>query len=311
MQPVLETPSTDGFALWPVAERGTYGLMPLGGRLTPEEVGAAVMGVAEYNDVAAGPGRPADPLGSFVHGLLTAEIPQAPGGMRVVDDSGTVFLPGCCNGLEEWRDWYRVLDGDGGVSFGHDPDAYAERHGDTVRLTPDTSRNGGPVIEVPVPVLRRLLAGAERDLADFLGLVGDWRPACCPAMARRPWPPSRAPWAWRGGRRRPRASAADRSAVGRVPSTGASPSRARLSGATRPTRARLSGASPSGASPPGAWPSSARLSGARERGGCARTGRPEVRAADGYGLGRAQPGRLRSILLPVPTQGAIVYVCWA
>ncbi|MEV5445581.1 hypothetical protein AB0N23_24025 [Streptomyces sp. NPDC052644] len=88
--------------------------------------------------------------------------------------TGTAFLPGCCNGLEEWRDWYRVLDGDGYASFGHDPDAYAERHGGTVRLTPDTSRNGGPVIEVPVPVLRRLLAGAERDLADFLGLVGDW-----------------------------------------------------------------------------------------------------------------------------------------
>ncbi|GGQ09448.1 hypothetical protein GCM10010249_30020 [Streptomyces roseolilacinus] len=31
----------------------------------------------------------------------------------------------------------------------------------------------------------------------------------------------------------------------------------------------------------------------------------------GYGLGSAQPGRLRSILLPVPTQGAMVYVCWA
>lgn len=184
MRPVLETLSVDGFALWPVAEAGSYDVLALSGRLTPDEVGAAVMRLADYNGVAAGPGRPADPLGSFLHGLLTADLPQSPGGMRVVDRStGTAFLPGCCNGLEEWRDWYRVLDGDGYASFGHDPDAYAERHGGTVRLTPDTSRSGGPVIEVPAGALRRLLAGAERDLAAFLRLAGDWAARRLPGRA--------------------------------------------------------------------------------------------------------------------------------
>ncbi|WP_079147835.1 hypothetical protein [Streptomyces thermolilacinus] len=174
MHPVLEAAAPDGFALWPVAHVEPYGFLPLSGELAPYEVGTALMSIAAYNDPAAGPGRPADALGSFLHGLLTAEGAQAPGGMRVTDSStGVAFLPGCCNGLEEWRDWYEVLDG-GSACFGHDPDAYAERLGDTVRLTADTGRSDGSVIDVPVSELRRLLEGAERDLAGFLALADGW-----------------------------------------------------------------------------------------------------------------------------------------
>lgn len=82
-----------------------------------------------------------------------------------------MFLPGCCNGLEEWRDWYEVLDGYGQVCFGHDPGPLAERLGDTVRLTVDADRSDSPVIELPVTELRRLLDGAARDLTDFLTLA--------------------------------------------------------------------------------------------------------------------------------------------
>lgn len=72
--------------------------------------------------------------------------------------TGVVFLPGCCNGLEDW----------------HDPDPCAERHGETVRLTVDAERNDSPVIELPATDLRRLLIGAEHDLAGFLALAADW-----------------------------------------------------------------------------------------------------------------------------------------
>ncbi|MEU3448758.1 hypothetical protein AB0H29_16265 [Streptomyces thermolilacinus] len=184
MHPVLEAAAPDGFALWPVAHVEPYAFLRLSGELTPHEVGTALMSVAAYNDPAAAPGRPADPLGSFLHGLLTAEDAQAPGGMRVTDSStGAVFLPGCCNGLEEWRDWYEVLDGDGSACFGHDPDAYAERIGGTVRLAADTGRSDGPVIEVPVSELRRLLEGAERDLAAFLALADGWTSRYLPGHA--------------------------------------------------------------------------------------------------------------------------------
>lgn len=179
MQPVLEVHAPDGFALWPVAEVDSFGYLALTGELTPLEVGTAVMRIAGCNDIAPEddnrPSRPADPLGSFLHGLLTLDTLFAAGGLRVTDSAtGVAFLPGCCNGLEDWREWHEVLDGSGQAWVGHDPDPRAERHGETVRLTVDAEQNGSPVIELPATDLRRLLAGAEHDLAGFLTLAADW-----------------------------------------------------------------------------------------------------------------------------------------
>jgi hypothetical protein len=46
----------------------------------------------------------------------------AAGGLRVTDIStGITFLTGCCDGLEDWRDWYQFIDDGSLLSFGHDP----------------------------------------------------------------------------------------------------------------------------------------------------------------------------------------------
>ncbi|MFE5586172.1 hypothetical protein [Kitasatospora sp. NPDC056531] len=179
MQPVLEINTPDGFDLWPVAEVVPFGFLPLSGELSPAEVGTAMMRIAGCNDIDPDgdrPPRPSDPLDSFLHGLLTFENLFAAGGLRVTDDStGTTFLPGCCDGLEDWRDWHRLVDGGGMLGFGHDPvSPVAERFGGTVRLTVNAEQSDSPVIELSVVELRHLLAGAERDLADFLALAADW-----------------------------------------------------------------------------------------------------------------------------------------
>lgn len=179
MQPVLEAHATGGFVLWPVAEVKAFGYMPLNGELTPLEVGTAVMSIAGCNDIdpedGLRPPRPADPLGSFLHGLLTFDTLFAAGGLRVTDSAtGVAFMPGCCNGLEDWREWHQVLEDNGQVWFGHDPDPRAERHGDAVRLTVDAEQSASPVIELPATDLRHLLAGVEHDLTGFLALAADW-----------------------------------------------------------------------------------------------------------------------------------------
>jgi len=179
LQPVLETRARDGFTLWPVAESAPYGFLPLHGGLGPAEVGATVMHIADCNTVGPEsddhPPRPTDPLGAFLYGLLTLDGLFASGGLRVTDTAtGTTLLPGCCNGLDERRDWWEVVDGDGWASFGHDPSPFAERDGEVVRLTVDAYDEGSPVIELPVTDLRLLLAGAERDLTDFLQLAAAW-----------------------------------------------------------------------------------------------------------------------------------------
>ncbi|MEU3345253.1 hypothetical protein ABZ723_09640 [Streptomyces sp. NPDC006700] len=179
LQPVLEIHPTDGFTLWPVAESAPYGFLPLSGVLDPAEVGTAVMSIADCNNIdpedGGRPPRPADPLGGFLHGLLTTDDLFVSGGLRITDtETGTTVLPGCCNGLGERRDWLEVVDGDGRASFGHDPSPLAERDREVVRLTVDAEHDDSPVIELPVTDLRRLLAGAERDLTDFLQLAAAW-----------------------------------------------------------------------------------------------------------------------------------------
>ncbi|GCE02193.1 hypothetical protein [Embleya hyalina] len=179
MQPVLETRTPDRFDLWPVGKIEPFDFLPLGGGLSPVEVGTAVMCIVGCNDIdpdGERPPRPDDALGSFLHGLLTFDSLFAAGGLRVTDDStGVTFLPGCCDGLEDWRDWHRFVDGGGPLGFGHAPvSPVAELFGDTVRLTVDTEQSDSPVIEMSVTELRHLLAGAERDLADFLALAAAW-----------------------------------------------------------------------------------------------------------------------------------------
>ncbi|WP_233617999.1 hypothetical protein [Actinomadura sp. WAC 06369] len=177
MQPVLEMYGPTEFTLWPVAWSEPFGYMPLHGALDSVEVGTAVMRIVETNsDDVEGEPRTGDPIGVFLHGMLAEESLFAPGGMRVTDTAtGTTLLPGCCSGIEEWREWLTVINGSASTGWlGHDPSPHAERQGDTVRLTVDAERDAGPTIELSVPELRRLLAEAERDLIAFHRLAAAW-----------------------------------------------------------------------------------------------------------------------------------------
>ncbi|MGX5391768.1 hypothetical protein ACWLMY_07815 [Streptomyces anulatus] len=179
MQPVLEIFAADDFVLRPVGEHESFGYLVLNGKLTPAEVGTAVMRIADCNDSEPEEEHapcPTEPLGIFPHGLLTMPDLFAAGGFRVTDATTTVFVePGCCNGLETWRDWLDVLHGTGCAHFGHDPSSAAEPVGDTVRLTHDVSgTDGSPVTELPADQVRRVVADTQQDLPDFLSLAGAW-----------------------------------------------------------------------------------------------------------------------------------------
>ncbi|MFJ7250510.1 hypothetical protein ACIQWA_38525 [Kitasatospora sp. NPDC098652] len=195
MQPVLEARPLDDFDLWPVADTGSTEFLALDGGLSPAEVGTAVLLVARCNGSGPDldpegerPPRPADPLGSFLYGLLTVEDVYAAGGLRVTDRAtGIVFQPGCCDGLEDWRDWHGLAEHGGLVGYGHEPvSPVAERFGSTVRLTVNADEPDSPVIVLPVVDLGGLLAGVERDLADFLGLAADWARQYLPPVHRAP-----------------------------------------------------------------------------------------------------------------------------
>lgn len=183
LRPVLEVPRDEGFSLWPVAETGWF--LPLDGSLGPAEIGAAVRAVAHRlsPDVDAGRTPPAGEVERFLEGLLTAEEVIAFGGLRLVDTSTDVSVdPGCCSALDEWRDWFGLLDGRE-VDLGHSPSPGGELVDGVVRMTPDLERADSPTIEVSAGDLRRLLAGVERDLTGFVGAASVWAERHVPSRA--------------------------------------------------------------------------------------------------------------------------------
>ena len=101
----------------------------------------------------------------------------APGGLRVA--AGDVFVdPGCCVGLDEWRDWMQVLGGQV-IDLGHDPNVLLEHRGPVLRLWRDKDQllpaelpsPSDQYIDVPCPALPELLRDVHRDLVGFLAAV--------------------------------------------------------------------------------------------------------------------------------------------
>ncbi|MFJ4435396.1 hypothetical protein [Streptomyces sp. NPDC088923] len=196
MKPVVEIQVVDEPLPWPVAELEPFGFLALRGGLSDGEIGAVVLGLARGNDHQGDPDlppRPAGRLPALLHGLLSYEYPSAAGGLLVTDArTGTDFTPGCCCGLEDWRDWYDMLDGDGDARlwWGHggqpSGDPYAERDGALVRLRAAAgaaSAAGTASAAVPVAEVRALLAGVEGALRDFLADAAAWAVRTVPAHA--------------------------------------------------------------------------------------------------------------------------------
>ncbi|WP_146231851.1 hypothetical protein [Lentzea atacamensis] len=164
------------FPDWPT---GPYsdGDVVLSGRMSREDVGTVLASIAEYNNEGQ---HEAD--GPSTLGVLLDKDVIASGGLLVRDtETGVEIEPGCCVGLETWRDWQYLLDGRT-PWLGHDP--WPEvRFGDGVqfgagvaRLWPDSRDTGGPACEVRIAELPGHLAVVRQDLLGFLELVREWAP---------------------------------------------------------------------------------------------------------------------------------------
>jgi hypothetical protein len=167
LRAVLETPFTAlDHVPWPVAtlERGAR--LTLDGTCGDSEVGLFVAVVADYNNIPPGE-------------LATAERLIAPGGL-ILSDTNTAIVPGCCSGLEEWRDWVRALSDGVPPSLGHDPTPTLMSIGDRITVWQDTGPEGeppilsGPHITLTRAHLADLLQGVHRDLTTFTTALAAW-----------------------------------------------------------------------------------------------------------------------------------------
>ncbi|MFE9242140.1 hypothetical protein [Nocardiopsis sp. NPDC006938] len=138
VEPVLELP--DG-AFLPLADT------------SPE----TFLGVwADYN-------RAASP-----HDLLRQEMTLVPGGLRATGPDGTVVNPGCCCGMEDWRDWLLLVERER-IWMGHDPGVNQAFADNGVLLSQEGSK---ATVLVPLPLLPVLLEGVRERMLGLLAGVG-------------------------------------------------------------------------------------------------------------------------------------------
>ncbi|MFI0357474.1 hypothetical protein [Actinomadura sp. 9N407] len=169
---VLETYDAMDFTAWPIAGSTGGGLLVLSGQMSAAEVGTAMAVIFSYNEIPLGP------TGELRADLLEERLAEtgaliAPGGLRFRDTSTDVQVaPGCCFGLENWREWWDVVRGED-LWLGHDPTPQLE-HGDQVIRLRQSDQAGSQSIEIPVNELPGLLITAQQQLSDFLGLVRQW-----------------------------------------------------------------------------------------------------------------------------------------
>lgn len=143
----------------------------LSGRMTRAEFDVVLVAIADYgsdDDEEFGP--------EMLRALMDQEMITMAGGLRVTDtETGLSIEPGCCFGLECWRDWGRLLDGE--VPWlGHSPTPGVDVTGGVVRLWQDDERRDGPACEFPIADLPAHLEGVRQNLIGFLELVRKWAP---------------------------------------------------------------------------------------------------------------------------------------
>jgi hypothetical protein len=152
-----------------------YSWLVLDGGCGDEQVGLFVAALTNGVDVPVQGGRD-----DVVDALLAEEMLLVVGGLQVRDSgTGAVVVPGCCAGLENWRDWTQVPAGDP-PWLGHAPDPEIEVLGDRLRVWQDSGPNrhrgrwAGVHVDLPQAALPALLMNVRSDLAGFLVVPADW-----------------------------------------------------------------------------------------------------------------------------------------
>lgn len=160
---------------WPVEPLAPGSWLVLNADCVDERIGLFVAALANQTEVAPPGGR-----NEVVDALLAEELLIAAGGLQVSDTrTGMTVAPGCCSGLEDWRDWAQLLTGSA-PWLGHDPGPEVEVVGEDLRVWQDGGPNrhhgrwAGHHVQLPRRALPQLLMGVQRDLVGFLDALARW-----------------------------------------------------------------------------------------------------------------------------------------
>ncbi len=175
IEAVVESWSNEDDTPWPYIAISGY--MSLNQALNNEKVGAIVQLACSYNSLEFR-SNTEDTLRSF----LDLDGFVLPGGLRFSESGQVKVLPGCCCGLENWRDWLLVSPEHCAIWTGHDPSPWVEYVEGQVKIWPDSDSAPSTAIAFSYEELTQLLKQVESDLQGFLVRLGQWAEHIAPSL---------------------------------------------------------------------------------------------------------------------------------
>ena len=151
---------------WHITE--IYSSIRLSGNMIEEEVGSVFAQLVNYNDLPSG-GEAKDVLDKIINSSRLI----LPGGIQVRETAAKVINPGCCCGLEGWREWLRFLQTGTSPWLGHSPMAYVEKVDSLVRVH-SSEKAGAFHIDFEYSKFKAQLKKVQQDLIDFLLIIEIW-----------------------------------------------------------------------------------------------------------------------------------------
>lgn len=165
---------------WKTANINPYQSNFLSADMTFEEVGLFVVAVAKYGDQYNTDFSGLD-KDALVAMILKRDGPVIGGGIAILGESDEDSIyPGCCCGLEGWRDWFRFLEEGHSPWMGHDPSPYfmkTDQGKIHAWLDSDLCGDmpaGSPDLIIDKAVFTESLKQVERDLVGFLDVLRAW-----------------------------------------------------------------------------------------------------------------------------------------
>ena len=106
--------------------------------------------------------------------VLNAKRLILPGGLLAWDETSRI-VPGCCCGLEAWRDWYSIKPKGNGPWLGHDPSPWVDCRKEHAIIWSDTDPEQNlQKIQVSYCELETALQKTQDDFTAFADKFSDW-----------------------------------------------------------------------------------------------------------------------------------------
>ncbi len=173
LQAIVEAPNYEDEFLcpWEVAEFEPLSRIRLSAKITYPEIGLVFAQLAKCNKI-----KLENDKQTILKQILADDCLVLPGGIQVVQKRD-IISPGCCCGLETWREWMYFLKTGQSPWLGHDPSPWLERRGDIIRIWSDGGiepSSNAIYIDISYSQFKQALTLLEQDLQAFLFCIESW-----------------------------------------------------------------------------------------------------------------------------------------